>query len=391
MQDNLSRTTPESQPGEAFASWFRVRDNWRLELLILVGLLSFRGHLRAEETLPTNRWVKRHEQKTDDVVRFRRQAHGGSCFDSKRGRLILFGSNTHGRDWTNSPLIFDVAARRWSRVYPNDDRATYAVTNDGIPIAGTAGDHPWAMHTFGTVVYDSSRDEMIVACGPKHMVPGRFTDSVKDLWPTIKKFPTLTFNLATNQWFPLPCEPVDFFPHSAAFDTDRKVVLGYRPDGIYELSGKPRTWKRLTKNVFLGGWHSNCVYDIKHKALVIFGTNTNSNDVEVFYPATGLHQLRPTTGVRPPKDQHNPMAFHTRLGKTVVIVDHKIDEKRTVSETWLYDLATDSWSQIEAATLPFACGMNYNLEYNAKDDQLLLATGGSGQATTVWSLKVADK
>ncbi len=363
---------------------------------VCVGFLAeFNGsgcsQTKADEKLAPNRWVKLYEQEPDDAVRFRRQAHGGSCFYSKRGRLILFGSNTHGRDWTNSPLVFDVASRRWSRVYPNDERATYAVTSAGISVAGENGEHPWAMHTFGTVMYDPSRDELIVACAPKHMVPGRFTNSVKELWPRIKKFPTWTFNLKTNRWQALPCEAVDFFPHSAAFDTDQNVVLGYRADGIYELSGEPRIWKRLTKKVFLGGWHSNCVYDSKNKSLVVFGTNTNSNDVEVFTPKTGKHQIMPASGVRPPKDQHNPMAFHPGIGQSVVIVDHKLDQKQTVAETWLYDLGEDSWSQITTATLPFGCGMNYNLEYDARHDRLLLVTGGSRQATAVWGLRIASQ
>ena len=354
----------------------------------LAGVVS--NSIRAAE-IPANQWVKLHEQGPDEALRFRRQAHGGSCFDSKRGRLVLFGSDTHGRDWTNSPLIFDVKATRWSHIYANDERATYRVNEDGVPVAGDNGDHPWAMHTFGTVMYDPSRDEMIVACAPMHMVPGRFTESVKDLWPRIKKHPTWTFDFQANKWCPLPGESVDFFPHSAAFDTDRNVVLGYRPDGIYELSGKPRTWKRLTKKVYLGGWHSNCVYDSKNKALVVFGTNTNSNEVEVFYPATGQHQLMPTTGPRPPQDQHNPMAFHPEVGSTIVLVDHKLNENQTVTETWLYNLAEDSWQQIRTATLPFGCGMNYNLEFDAHRHQLLLVTGDHRRPTTVWALRLSKK
>ena len=342
------------------------------------------------ENLPPNRWIRIHEQTADSLT-FRRQPHGGSCFDSKRGRLILFGSDTHGRDWTNSPLVFDVAKRNWSRAYPDDLRSTYEVNEDGLPVAGARGEHPWAMHTFGTVMYDSSRDEMIVACAQKHMIPGRFTDSVKDLWPKIRKFPTWTFDLATNGWRPLPCESVDFFPHSAAFDTDRNVVLGYRSDGIYELTGQPRTWKRLTKTVFLGGWHSNCVFDSGHKALVVFGTNTNSNNIEVFYPADGKHQVMPTRGTRPPKDQHNPMAFNASIGKTVVVVDHKLDDRQTVAETWLYDLSRDAWTQLTTATLPFGCGMNYNLEYDQRHDQMLLVTGGYRQTTTGWAMRIEDQ
>jgi hypothetical protein len=56
-------------------------------------------------SLPPNTWVKLHEQQPGDAVRFQRQEHGGSCFDTRRGQLVLFGSNTHGRDWTNSPLL----------------------------------------------------------------------------------------------------------------------------------------------------------------------------------------------------------------------------------------------------------------------------------------------
>jgi len=360
---------------------------WRF-VGLLWWMLSFISIAAAEESPPPNRWVKLHERQPTDAVQFRRQAHGGSCFDSKRGRLILFGSNTHGRDWTNSPLNFDVGSRTWSRIYANDDRATYAVSQDGIPIAGPNGMHPWAMHTFGAVLYDPSRDEMVVACAPKHMVPGRFTDSVKDLWPKITKFPTWVFDLKLNQWRPLPCEAVDFFPHSAAYDTDRKVVLGYRSDGIYELAGEPRIWTRQTKKVYLGGWHSNCVYDSKHRALVVFGANTNTNDIEAYFPATKKHQLMPTPGERPPKDQHNPMAFHPRLGETVVIVDRQRSDHQTVAETWLYDLGKDAWSQLRTAMLPFGCGMNYNLEYDSHRNRLLLVTGGNRQATTVWELKI---
>lgn len=345
------------------------------------------GLLAAQESLSPNRWVKIHEQKPGDEVQFRRQAHGGSCFDSKRRQLILFGSDTHGRDWTNSPLIFDTGKREWRRICPNDDRATYVVNEEGIPVAGTDGVRPWAMHTFGAVIHDSSRDELIVASAPKHMVPGRFTDAVSDLWPQIRRFPTWTFTLETRTWRPLPCKPVDFFPHCATFDTDRNVVLGYRPDGIYELSGEPRGWKRLTNRVFLGGWHSNCVYDARHQALVVFGTNTNSNEIEVFYPESGKHRLMPARGVRPPPDQHNPMAYDPKLGKTVVMVDRKEGGSES-TETWLYDLGSDSWSRLDSASLPFACGMNYNMEFSAIDECLYLVTGDHRLPTTVWALRL---
>jgi hypothetical protein len=111
--------------------------------------------------------------------------------------------------------------------------------------------------------------------------------------------------------------------------------------------------------------------------------------VEAFFPATAEHRLMPTPGKRPPKDQHNPMAFEPALGKTVVIVDRS-DDSGTAAETWLYDLSEDSWSHVTTATLPFACGMNYNMEYDPNHKCLLLVTGGYGQQTAVWALKIRE-
>lgn len=340
----------------------------------------------AELAFPASRWTKIHEQREENQVSFRRQAHGGSCFDSNRGRLVLFGSNTHWKDWSNSPLIFDVNSLRWSRVYANDGRETYAVNDQGNTVAGLQGNHPWAMHTYGAVVCDPSRDEMIVASAPRHM-----DGLLKKLNAIKPKFPTWTFNFKTNHWHPLPTKAIDFFPYCTAFDSSRNVVLGYRGGSIYELSGEPRSWKKLTKKTFLKGYHNSCAYDAQNKALIIFGTSKKSNDVEVFFPESGKHQIMPAQGVRPPQDQHVPMAFHPGIGKTVVIVDRKLDAKEKISETWLYDLAEDAWTKIPTATLPFACGMNYNLEYDAHNDQLLLVTGGNTQPTTVWALKLQTR
>lgn len=340
-----------------------------------------------------NVWFKLHEQKPGDAARFARQEHGGSCFDTKRGQLVLFGSNSHGRDWHNSPRFFDPVTCQWTQCYPDDAFQTYAVTDAGLPVAGEKGDHPWAMHTFGTLEYDASRDQIIPAIHDAHLVPGRFTNLFKDLWPKVKLWPTWTFDCQKKIWQALPCAPQHFFPHCAAYDSDRKSILGYRNDGIWELSGEPRQWQRLTTKVLLGGWHNNAVYDAGQKALVIFGTNTNSNDIEAFWPRTGGHKLMPTPGDRPPKDQHNPMAYEARLGQTVIVVDRTLPgeprgKPARQAETWLYDLANDKWTRIDSATLPFGVGMNYNMEYDPAHGCLLLITGDGAAPTTVWALRI---
>ena len=347
-----------------------------------------------------NRWLTLRELKPGQKGYFRRQGHGGSCFDTKRGRLVLFGSDTHGKSWLNAPRIFDPVTCQWSLPYPDDPRSTYTVNAEGLPVAGPKADHPWTTHTFGGVVYDPGRDEMVIVCHPAHMVPGRFTNAVKDLWPKITRHPTWAYSMAGGTWRALPGKAVSFFPNAAAWDSDRKAIIGYRATGIYELAGRPRAWKQLAKRG-LFGYHNNCVYDSKHQALVVFGTNTNSNDVVVYRPATGEHRKMPTPGLRPPADQHNPMAFEPVIGRTVVIVDRAVApagaaKAKHQAEVWLYDLGADAWRQVPSATLacpelvegPFGCGMNYNMEYDPRHKVLLLVTGGYGQPTTVRALRV---
>jgi hypothetical protein len=111
-----------------------------------------------------------------------------------------------------------------------------------------------------------------------------------------------------------------------------------------------------------------------------------------FWPATGEHRLMPTPGLCPPKDQHAPMAFVPEIGRTVVLVDRAMESaekaSKAVAETWLYDVAADRWTQLPEATLPFGCGMNYNMVYDSHHKCLLLVTGDYGQPTAVWAMRV---
>ena len=125
--------------------------------------------------------------------------------------------------------------------------------------------------------------------------------------------------------------------------------------------------------------------------MVIFGQQENKNDIGVYFVSTKQVKCMPTVGSRPPKDQHNPMEFHPGLGKTVVLVDRTKQKDATnedTTETWLYDLSADAWEQVKNATLPFACGMNYNMEYDPKHKVMLLVVGGS---VSVWALNLSEK
>jgi hypothetical protein len=329
--------------------------------------------------LPHGRWIKLHEQAAD-AVRFQRQAHACAAFDTKRSRLVLFGSDTHGEDWKNSPFFFDPAVRAWSRLYPDDDPATYRVDRDGIPVAGIDGNHPWAMHTMGAIAYHADRDALIVSSYPQHLEPGRFTDAMAHVWPAIRRHPTWLLDMGSGTWTALAAEPEHFFPYATAYDPERQVVIGYKAAGVYELGGEPLRWKKIL-GPGLFGYHDNAAFDTRRHALVVFGTNTNSNDVVTYEPATRRHRRMPTPGLRPPPGQARPMAFHAGIGRTVVLCD-----RPGRSETWLYDLGRDAWTRHEA-TLPFPLGMNFNLVFDPGHELLLLVTGGPDRATAVWALR----
>jgi hypothetical protein len=343
--------------------------------------------------LPAGTWTKIHEQKADDAVTFKRQRHAGSAFDTRRGRIVIFGSDTHGKDWTNSPLFFDVASLKWSRLYPDDHPSTYRVNEKGIPVAGTHGDHPWAMHTFGSVEYDPVGDALVVSSYPQHLQPGRFTDVLTDVWPQIRRHPTWILNVETGQWQPLPGKAEHFFPYATAYDIDRRLVIGYRSAGIFELDLQSGTWKQVIRKGLLR-YHNNVVYDSRRRAVVVFGSSGNSNDIIVYEPATRRHLKMNTPGERPRPDQHNPMAFHIDIAKTVILVDRPEDDTPTRdlrnmrAETWLYDLGKDVWTQVKSATLPFGCGMNYNMEYDPAHNVLLVVANPPEKPTAVWALRL---
>jgi len=50
--------------------------------------------------------------------------------------------------------------------------------------------------------------------------------------------------------------------------------------------------------------------------------------------------------------------------------------------------AADAWAHVPTATLPFGCGMDYNMVYDPGHKVCLLVTGTYGQPTAVWALKV---
>ena len=60
--------------------------------------------------LPANQWVEYHHI---DNGSWWKKGHAGLAYDSKRGSLLIFGSDSHGEDWDNTVHEFLPNQRRW--------------------------------------------------------------------------------------------------------------------------------------------------------------------------------------------------------------------------------------------------------------------------------------
>ncbi len=334
------------------------------------------------KSLPRGRWIKIHQQHSDDVVHFSRQAHAGSGFDSLRSRILIFGSDTHGENWNNAVYTFDLNTLTWMQSYPLDSPASYTVNTKGFPVAGIRHNHPWAMHTFGALAYDEIHDNLLVASYPEHLSPSRYGQNLAFLWKQIKQHPTWLYDSKSNSWRVYEGKSEHFFPYAIAYDSDRGVVTGFRPYGIFDWKGEIVGWERVGEKSY-GQYHTNVVYDSVNHVFIFYGGNKLQNAVFMYKAGNKTTEKMPTIGRRPPPGQSVPLAFHKKIGKVVALVD--ADDE---AQTWLYDYAQDQWQRLEGGDFPYKVGMNYTMEYDVRHNIVVLVSSPQNEATAVWALRL---
>jgi hypothetical protein len=341
----------------------------------------------ALKRLPAGSWIKIHQQDAGSDEAFVRQAHGGAAFDPLRGRVMLFGSDTHSRDWDNSLRFFDVGTLSWSRAYPEDDPDTYRVNAEGFPVAGEGLERPWAMHTFDAVEFDPTRDRLIVASHPKHMTPKKKWGVDKALWNSIRSHPTWFYYVAENRWEPMRGKAVSFFPNGGTFDPNRRAFVGVNAGGYWELAADSTKWRHLGKGS-ARAWHNSAAYDSDRDVVVSFGTNNRSNAIWQYRRGEKKGRKMPTPGLRPPGAESPPLVYHPGIQRVVALVKRRKKNAPGSTETWLYSTRDDAWSRLETATLPFDIGMNYDMVYDPRHELLVLVANMRGEPTAVWVLRL---
>jgi hypothetical protein len=383
----------------AFVSlvYAKVGDHWRVKAIErwLQGEIDSSTAFPLHELSPGNysylnipqgKWLKVHQQSQADDVQFVRQMHSGSAWDSKRSRLIIVGSDTHGENWDNSLYYFDLRRLKWLRAYEPDSAESYRVDKSSVAVAGIKAIHPWAMHVFDGVNYSPVDDSLVLSSFPGHLKAKHFKNGGGSLLGRVKKHPTWIYDFETSRWKVWPGKPVHFFPYASAYDTDRNLVVGFLPNGIFEFHNNNEGWKKVGKRS-VAAWHTQAVYDDKHQCFVLFGTNSYGNAVHVYRAGDTESQEMPTAGLRPPGASSPPLAFDSEIGKVVALVDTEIDGEK-MAQTWLYDTGSDSWSLAVGADFPFKLGMNYHMQYSKRDNLLVLLTSAAPERPSVWVLRL---
>lgn len=328
---------------------------------------------------------------------WRRQRHAGVAYDSRRGRLLIFGSNTHGLDWDNSVHEFDPLTERWETHYPPAPRESYRADAAGRAVAGTDRLVPWAMHTYDNIVYDPKLDAIVVSALPEH-------NPIRKKLPEANIHPTWIYDLKTRQWriFANDGKPYPkFFAGASAYDPDRDVIAAYRW-GLWEIGPARDEWKKASSEAH-HRMHYTMDYDARHRKFVVFGDYHNSNVVWTYAPgaragAPGRWEKKTPEGESCPPGQHFPVAYDSRQGVFLLVVDNasyredgKGRRKRTArarsSSSFVYDLGRNRCDRLPDADLE-PLGMNYMMAYDARHQVFLLVTGDHGKPPAVWALRL---
>ena len=338
--------------------------------------------------LPANEWVRYHESD------WWRKGHSGMAYDSKRGHLLVFGSDTHGEDWDNAVHEFIPVERRWVHHGSDAPKDTYRIDADGIPVSGEGKIQPWSMHTYDGVAYDPVTDSVLVVGAPDHNPIGKAISGgrAKPVW----RYPlvycdTLSGTLEQQQWEaikPGSGKETGFFGAATAFDISRKrlMICG---GGLWEWPAGEEKIDKVGPGI--GCLHRTMVFDSRRQDLYLFGAYKPSTqvwrlqrDLATDEPKSWL-KLEPGGDAVPPYST-SPVAFDQENGVFLLVADNPGTDSDS-SSTFVYDPVRNAYQKVPNAVLP-RVGMNFMMAWDAIHQVFFLVTGTWNTPTTVWAMRL---
>jgi hypothetical protein len=338
--------------------------------------------------LPANRWVRYHAESPGA---WHRQGHAGIAFDSRRGSLLVFGSDDHGEDWDNAVHEFHPLRRRWETHYAAADPDTYRADAEGRAVAGAREPVPWAMHTYDNIEYHPRLDALVVTSRPEHNPKVRSVPGVKD-------HPTWLYELETRRWRPFPNggKPAPrFFGASSAYDERRGVLVAYQ-GGVWEMDLGAGEWRRATAESH-HDMHHTMAYDARRRKLYVFGDYRATNTVWSYTPGAkagegGTWEMHEPTGDPCPPYGAVPVAFDGEEGVFVLVVDNPeagsaARSRARSASTYIYDPGANRYTKLPDGDLE-PVGMNFMMVWDRNLRVTFQVTGERSGTVTVWAIKV---
>ena len=334
--------------------------------------------------LPANRWVKYHELKGGD---WWRKGHAGLAYDSTRGSLLVFGSDTHGEDWDNVVHEFILRQREWVHHGVNAHPDTYHINSEGYPVAGDMNLAPWAMHTYDGVDYDPVLDALVVVASPDH-------NPIVKKRPAPQSHPVWIFHLKTKKWsiFENKHGPGRFFGAAIAYD-DADNNLFFCKSGLWVLNLTKEKLERIDKAA--NCLHRTMAFDSWRRNINIFGSYRGTSNVSRFNidlyseESENWEELTPKGDHCPPYSKV-PVAFDEKAGVFLLVVDDPkstIEKKPETATTFIYDPGTNTYKKLNDTKLP-AAGMNFMMAWDKIHEVFFLLTGNLEDGISVWALRL---
>jgi hypothetical protein len=336
------------------------------------------------QNLPANRWVKYHELKGAD---WWRRGHAGLAYDSARGSLLVFGSDTHGEDWDNVVHEFIPGRREWVHHGINAHPDTYKINSAGYPVAGNVDLAPWAMHTYDGVDYDPVLDALVIVASPDH-------NPVRKKRPNPRSDPIWIFQLKTKKWsiFDNNHGPGRYFGAATAYD-DMYNNLVICKSGLWVLN---LTKEKLEK---IGNapkcLHRTMAFDSWRRKINIFGSYRGTSRVSRLNidnfseESENWEELTPEGDHCPPYSKV-PIAFDEMAGVFLLVVDDakgSTGEKPDAATTFIYDPGKNTYKKLDDTKLP-AVGMNFMMAWDKIHEIFFLLTGNKKDGISVWALRL---
>jgi len=331
--------------------------------------------------LPANQWVKYHHSNNND---WWKKGHAGLAYDSKRGSLLIFGSDTHGDDWDNSIHEFLPKQRKWVHHGSDSPQNSYRVDVAGKPISGINQIQPWSMHTYDGIEYEPNTDSILVIAEPQHNPMGKTISQSKN-------HPIWRYKLETKEWQAIKVDSkqrVNFFGAASAFDSARNSLM-FCSFGLWSFSSDDDRIRKVIKSPQC--LHRTMVYDNWYNDLYLFGDYKPSNhlwklqrDIVTDKPIKWIEII--PTGDNCPPFTKTPVAFDQHNGVFVLVTNNPDKESKNAS-TFVYHPAKNRYNKLTNGGLP-KIGMNFMMTWDNIHKVFFLVTGNWKDGVTVWAMRL---